>query len=141
MITLKRAYDPMSRSDGPRFLVERLWPRGLTKAQLQVDAWLKEAGPSTELRKWFGHDPEKWDASMRTFSTANVRPLHPERICWGCEEHCPADALGCGNETVRAMHPAELFGDDWLEWSEHRTAADSEGASPESGARVPGDRP
>ena len=59
MITLKRAYDPVSRTDGTRFLVERLWPRGVSKAKLTVDAWLKEVGPSPELRKWFGHDPEK----------------------------------------------------------------------------------
>ena len=60
MLKLKRAYDPLSRGDGVRFLVERLWPRGLTKAKLRVDAWLKEAGPSTQLRKWFSHDPDKW---------------------------------------------------------------------------------
>ena len=67
MITLKRAYDPVSRTDGTRFLVERLWPRGVSKAKLRVDAWLKEAGPSTELRKWFGHDPEKWDQFRRRY--------------------------------------------------------------------------
>ena len=60
MIKLKRAYDAMSRTDGTRFLVERLWPRGVPKATLQLDAWLKEVGPSTVLRKWFSHDPEKW---------------------------------------------------------------------------------
>lgn len=67
MITLKRAYDSVSRTDGTRFLVERLWPRGVAKAKLRVDAWLKEVGPSTELRKWFGHDPEKWDEFRRRY--------------------------------------------------------------------------
>jgi uncharacterized protein YeaO (DUF488 family) len=67
MITLKRAYDPISRSDGRRILVERLWPGGLSKAKLAVDQWLKEAGPSTELRKWFGHDPQKWDTFRRRY--------------------------------------------------------------------------
>ena len=67
MITLKRAYDPVSRTDGTRFLVERLWPRGVSKARLRVDAWLKEVGPSTELRKWFSHDPEKWDEFRRRY--------------------------------------------------------------------------
>ena len=43
-----------------------------------------------------------------------LRPSHPERVCWGCDKYCPADDLTCGNETVRAMHPIELFGDDWL---------------------------
>ncbi len=60
MIVLKRAYERPSRSDGRRFLVERLWPRGLTKEQLCVDAWLKDAAPSTQLRRWFAHDPDKW---------------------------------------------------------------------------------
>jgi uncharacterized protein YeaO (DUF488 family) len=60
MLKLKRAYDPVSREDGVRFLVERLWPRGVAKAKLRVAAWLKEAGPSTQLRKWFSHDPDKW---------------------------------------------------------------------------------
>ena len=60
MLKLKRAYDPISPEDGVRFLVERLWPRGITTAKLRVDAWLKEAGPSTQLRRWFSHDPDKW---------------------------------------------------------------------------------
>ena len=60
MIALKRAYEPASREDGLRFLVERLWPRGVTKAELRLDSWLKETAPSTELRKWFHHDPAKW---------------------------------------------------------------------------------
>jgi uncharacterized protein YeaO (DUF488 family) len=60
MIKLKRAYDRASRDDGVRYLVERLWPRGMKKTRLQLDGWLKEVAPSPELRKWFGHDPEKW---------------------------------------------------------------------------------
>jgi uncharacterized protein YeaO (DUF488 family) len=75
MIMLKRAYDPVSRSDGTRFLVERLWPRGITKGKLHVDAWLKEVGPSTELRKWFSHDPEKWDEfRKRYFRELDAQP-------------------------------------------------------------------
>ena len=45
-----------------------------------------------------------------------TRPAHPERICWGCDRYCPADALMCGNGTVATLHPSELFGEDWLEW-------------------------
>jgi uncharacterized protein YeaO (DUF488 family) len=67
MITVKRAYDPVSNADGTRFLVERLWPRGVSKATLQIEAWLKDVGPSTELRKWFSHDPEKWDEFRRRY--------------------------------------------------------------------------
>ncbi len=60
MIQVKRAYEPVSRHDGARFLVERLWPRGVRKEDLHIEAWLKDVAPSTELRKWFQHDPEKW---------------------------------------------------------------------------------
>ena len=60
MLKLKRAYDPVSRGDGMRILVERLWPRGLSKSKLRLDAWLKEVGPTTRLRRWFSHDPDKW---------------------------------------------------------------------------------
>ncbi|MNB77582.1 hypothetical protein D3C76_176720 [compost metagenome] len=59
-ISLKRAYEPPAETDGMRVLVDRLWPRGVTKPELKIDLWLKDLAPSTELRKWFGHDPEKW---------------------------------------------------------------------------------
>lgn len=61
MIRVRRAYDDPSRQDGLRILVERLWPRGVSKEKAAVDLWLKDLAPSTELRKWFSHDPEKWD--------------------------------------------------------------------------------
>ena len=60
MIKLKRVYESPSPEDGLRVLVDRLWPRGLTKERAAVDLWLKDVAPSTELRKWFGHDPAKW---------------------------------------------------------------------------------
>jgi uncharacterized protein YeaO (DUF488 family) len=59
-IKLKRVYETSAKKDGTRILVDRLWPRGLTKQKASVDIWLKEIAPSTELRKWFHHDPEKW---------------------------------------------------------------------------------
>ena len=61
MIQIKRAYDPQCPDDGPRFLVDRLWPRGIRKENFQIDGWLKEVAPSDELRRWFGHDPAKWE--------------------------------------------------------------------------------
>lgn len=60
MVYLKRVYEKPSRKDGVRVLIDRLWPRGLSKERAAVDAWFKELAPSTELRKWFGHDPAKW---------------------------------------------------------------------------------
>jgi uncharacterized protein YeaO (DUF488 family) len=66
-IRIKRAYDRPEADDGVRILVERLWPRGLSKKDAQVDNWLKDAAPSTELRKWFSHDPSKWEEFKRRY--------------------------------------------------------------------------
>jgi uncharacterized protein YeaO (DUF488 family) len=67
MIRLKRVYDPPAREDGFRILVERLWPRGISKEHARIDLWLKDAGASSELRTWFGHDPEKWEEFRRRY--------------------------------------------------------------------------
>ena len=66
-IQLKRIYEPSSKEDGYRILVDRLWPRGFTKEKAALDLWLKEIAPSTELRKWFGHDPEKWKEFQKKY--------------------------------------------------------------------------
>jgi uncharacterized protein YeaO (DUF488 family) len=67
-LRLKRVYEPPSPEDGVRILVDRLWPRGLTKAHAAVDRWLKEIAPSTELRQWFGHDPVRWPEFRRRYA-------------------------------------------------------------------------
>lgn len=75
MIKLKRVYEAAATSDGSRFLVERLWPRGIRKADLKMDAWLKDIAPSDGLRRWFAHDPRKWDAfRQRYFAELNANP-------------------------------------------------------------------
>lgn len=66
-IRLKRAYEPPSPGDGARVLIDRLWPRGLRKVEAGIDRWLKEIAPSTELRRWFGHDPERWEEFQRRY--------------------------------------------------------------------------
>jgi uncharacterized protein YeaO (DUF488 family) len=66
-IQLKRVYDQQSTSDGARFLVERLWPRGITKSALADTEWLRDVAPSAELRKWFHHDPERWHEFRRRY--------------------------------------------------------------------------
>lgn len=78
MIRLKRAYDPATKADGLRVLVERLWPRGVSKARLQLDLWAKEVAPSTALRQWFGHDPERW----REFRSRYLAELRAHRGAW-----------------------------------------------------------
>ncbi len=62
MVQVKRVYEKPSKEDGKRILVDRVWPRGVSKEKAAIDEWLRDIAPSSELRKWFGHDPEKWDA-------------------------------------------------------------------------------
>ncbi len=67
MIQIQRVYEAHAKSSGQRFLVERLWPRGVAKAELPLDGWPKEAAPSTALRRWFAHDPRKWPEFQRRY--------------------------------------------------------------------------
>ena len=71
-LKIKRVYEHPDAQDGTRILVDRLWPRGLTKAKANVDVWMKDVAPSTTLRKWFGHDPDKW-AEFKTRYRAELR--------------------------------------------------------------------
>jgi uncharacterized protein YeaO (DUF488 family) len=80
MICTKRVYEPAAKDDGERFLVERLWPRGIKKEDLSLKAWCKEAAPSTELRQWFHHDPAKWkefQARYRAELEGNLQGWQP----------------------------------------------------------------
>lgn len=91
-IGLKRAYEEPSASDGERFLVDRIWPRGVKKEELSLSAWIKEAAPSNELRQWFGHDPQRWES----FREKYIRELqsNPEALQPLCQ------ALNNGNITL-----------------------------------------
>jgi uncharacterized protein YeaO (DUF488 family) len=66
-IKIKRVYDPLEKADGTRILVDRLWPRGLSKEKARLDEWLKEIAPSDELRHWFGHKPERWEEFQKRY--------------------------------------------------------------------------
>jgi len=77
-VKLKRAYEPPTRSDGKRVLVDRLWPRGVKKTDAKIDEWMKDIAPSSELRKWFGHEPERWPEFRRRYE-AEVR-RHPDQL-------------------------------------------------------------
>ena len=77
-IDLKRVYEAPAKEDGSRILVDRLWPRGLTRKKAHLDLWLKEIAPSTELRKWFAHDPTKW-AEFKTRYKAELKDK-PEQM-------------------------------------------------------------
>lgn len=75
MIKLKRIYDKFEKNDGYRILVDRLWPRGVSKERAHLDLWMKEVAPSTELRKWFGHDPRKWSEFKQCYRKELVSNL------------------------------------------------------------------
>jgi uncharacterized protein YeaO (DUF488 family) len=75
MITIKRVYSPAASEDGQRFLVDRLWPRGIKQEDLKMKAWIKDAAPSNELRNWYGHDPDKWcEFNERYFHELDAHP-------------------------------------------------------------------
>jgi uncharacterized protein YeaO (DUF488 family) len=75
VIQIRRVHDPAQPDDGVRYLVDRLWPRGIKKGALQADAWLKEVAPSDDLRHWFGHDPAKWEEfQLRYFAELDAHP-------------------------------------------------------------------
>ena len=77
MVRIKRVYEPPQRGDGARVLVDRLWPRGLSKAQAQIDLWLRDVAPSTTLRKWFSHDPAKWPKFQQRYLTELKDKMEP----------------------------------------------------------------
>lgn len=84
-ISIKRAYVPPAEGDGCRILIDRIWPRGLSKADLRLDACVKDVAPSTELRKWFGHDPGKWTGfRQRYFAELDARPEAVETLLAAC---------------------------------------------------------
>lgn len=76
VIRLKRAYEPPAPGDGTRVLVDRLWPRGVSREQIKIKAWIPDLGPSSALRTWFGHDPEKWDVFRRRY----LKELEGKRV-------------------------------------------------------------
>lgn len=99
MLALKRVYDKAAPEDGVRFLVERLWPRGIKKTDLRLDGWLKDVAPSTELRQWFSHDPKKWTEFQTLFCrvgqpSGGVRPDSQRRTSW--PRHTRLQFARCG---------------------------------------------
>jgi len=122
MLKVKRVYEPPDPTDGARFLVERLWPRGMRKELLQLDGWLKDVAPGNPLRKWFGHDPAKWDEfKSRYFAELAKNPKALQSLI---------DAAGRGNVTLLysahdTMHNNALVLKEYLE---ERLAEQSEEA-------------
>ena len=87
-IKIKRVYEPSAPQDGLRVLVDRVWPRGLSKEQVKADLWLKEIAPSTALRKWFNHDPSLWtDFKRRYFAELDQTPQEVQRLLAASADH------------------------------------------------------
>ncbi len=87
MIQVTRVYEPASRQDGARFLVDRLWPRGIRKEALPAGGWLKEVAPSNELRHWYGHEPAKWEEFQRRYAVElESRPEAWQRLLAAARE-------------------------------------------------------
>jgi len=76
MVKIKRIYDPATEGDGERILVDRLWPRGVTKESARLSSWVKKLGPTAELRKWFGHDPSRWEDFRTRYTRELQTPDH-----------------------------------------------------------------
>jgi uncharacterized protein YeaO (DUF488 family) len=104
-IKIKRVYETPEKSDGYRILVDRLWPRGLTKEKAAVDLWLKDIAPTTELRKWFNHEPEKWKEFIKKYLKElkeNIEPVSllkdyikkgPVTLIYGARDEVHNEAL------------------------------------------------
>ena len=95
-VKLKRAYEHPASDDGVRILVDRLWPRGVSKIDAALDQWMKEIAPSTELRKWFGHDPERWP---------EFRVRYAEEICQHVDQLQQLRELAC-SQTITLVYSA-----------------------------------
>ena len=91
-VVLQRAYDEPTDDDGYRVLVDRVWPRGRTKEQLRLDTWARDLGPSTQLRKWFGHDPERWTEFQERYH-AELADLAQSRALDDLAEHARKERI------------------------------------------------
>ncbi len=80
LIRVKRIYEPVESDDGQRVLVDRIWPRGISRDRAELDAWMPEVAPSTELRKWFGHDPARWDEFLTRYRSEIADNPHVDQL-------------------------------------------------------------
>jgi uncharacterized protein YeaO (DUF488 family) len=114
-IVVKRIYEPASKTDGYRVLVDRLWPRGVKKEDAALDVWAKELAPSTALRNWFGHDPARWEGFRHRYAgeldelASFWRPLvvHAER-------HCVTLLYGARDEEHNQALALKMYLDNWI---------------------------
>ncbi len=107
VIKLKRAYAAPTRGDGCRILVDRMWPRGVSKHDLKIDEWSRDIAPSTRLRKWFAHDPAKWqEFKERYFAELDSHPETVEHLLQSCRRHTLT--LVCGAKDIQHNNAVAL---------------------------------
>lgn len=99
-IYLKRIYDEASAADGYRVLVDRIWPRGVSKEKAQLDEWMKEIAPSNDLRKWFGHDPERFQEFKQRYISEIQNSAERQKCLHKLKEHCK-------NENITLLYAAK----------------------------------
>lgn len=99
-IQLKRVYDPPAPLDGARYLVDRIWPRGVSKEALALAGWLKEVAPSDRLRRWFGHDPERWEAFRQRYCSELEQNPHAVDVLRQAARHGPVTLLYAAADPV-----------------------------------------
>jgi uncharacterized protein YeaO (DUF488 family) len=110
-VKIKRVYEKPAKGDGKRILVDRLWPRGLTKEKASIDLWLKNIAPSTELRKWFGHDPDKWKEFKKRYHQELEKNNEQVSILYGeLEKRVVTLVYGAKDE----QHNEALVLKEWL---------------------------
>lgn len=118
-IQVRRIYDPPAASDGYRVLVDRLWPRGLSKERAAIDEWLREVSPSTALRHWFEHDPAKWDEFNRRYAEELAAPAAVEAIARLRELDAGGTVTLLYSATERAMNNAVALAEYLAGQGEH----------------------
>jgi uncharacterized protein YeaO (DUF488 family) len=114
-IAVKRVYEPVAKSDGYRVLVDRVWPRGLKKEDVALDVWAKELAPSTVLRKWFGHDPARWEAFRHRYASE----LDKQKSFWQplitrAERHRVTLLFGAKDEEHNQAVALKMYLDNWM---------------------------
>ena len=124
-VRLKRAYEPPEKTDGTRILVDRLWPRGVSKAEARLDEWIKDIAPSAELRTWFDHDPDRWDEFRRRYraelsrNSERLKDLRrraregPITLVYSARDEIHNDAVVLRNVILGRANPEREHSNDW----------------------------
>jgi uncharacterized protein YeaO (DUF488 family) len=114
-IAVKRVYEPAAKSDGYRVLVDRVWPRGLKKEDAALDIWARDLAPSTALRRWFGHDPARWEGFRHRYaSELDARKMLWQQLLTQAERHRVTLLFGAKDEDHNQAVALKMYLDTWI---------------------------